>query len=242
MGNALKFSDKGRVVVTLSLPAPDILRCEVVDEGPGISEDDQKLLFQRFSRLGTSMSKDKGGTGLGLAICEGIVRAWNGKIGVDSRKGFGSKFWFEVPVSAVEQAGEPAGKNAPLPVIGGMRVLVVDDNDATLTFVSIALGALDIACTQARSGEEAIRIAQSERFDLIFMDIRMPGIGGIGAMQAIRQFSSAPIVAFTGEGDARRLEYLLAEGFSSVLTKPVTVQNLRDCVMEFHDKLPGDKA
>ena len=236
VGNALKFSDTGKINVSLALPSHETLRCEVADNGPGISEDDQSLLFQRFSRLSTSLANDKGGTGLGLAICKGIVSAWNGCIGVVSQLGVGSTFWFEIP--APKAAGEhiPISLSAPQQIAGGKRVLLVDDNESVLQFVATALDALGIGCTQAQSGEEAVQIAQRERSDLVLMDIRMPGIGGIEAMKAIREkWAGAPfsIIAFTGEGDKEKLQFLLDEGFSSVLTKPVTVQSLRNCVVEF---------
>ena len=239
LGNALKFSDSGKIAVSLSLRSADRLRCEVSDEGPGISDEDQRSLFQRFSRLGNSSAKEKAGTGLGLAICEGIVRAWQGEIGVRSTLGAGSTFWFELPISKGRDPGEPPVPVGPHGMFTGKRVLVADDSETTLQFVSIALNAMGIQCTQARSGEEAVALARLERFDLILMDVRMPGMGGTQAMKTIRQEQGGAhlvIVAFTGDGDLGGNSRLLDQGFSSVLTKPVTVEGLRNFVAENNDQ------
>jgi CheY-like chemotaxis protein len=112
--------------------------------------------------------------------------------------------------------------------------LVVDDQEGNRTLARIALTALGVHVVEAESGEEAVALAADLQFDLILMDIRMPGMSGTDAMKAIRKANSAkfPIVAFTAEGEQKMLDALVQEGFTATLSKPLTLSELKSCIVE----------
>jgi PAS domain S-box-containing protein len=241
VGNAIKFTDTGSVKLFLEYVEKSdcyttrSLRCEVTDTGSGISHDQQRRLFQRFSQLDGSNTRQHGGTGLGLAICKGITAAMGGEIGVSSVVDQGSTFWFEIP-AAMAEPQLPVQKKKHLPDrTGPKRVLVVDDNEANRAYVRLAMGVLDVDVVEADSGEQSIGLVAQQKFDVILMDIRMPGMGGTAAMRAIRAAYPemvCPIIAFSGDGDAAQSNELLTLGFSAVLKKPITVSDLRSCVLK----------
>jgi signal transduction histidine kinase/ActR/RegA family two-component response regulator len=234
IGNAIKFTENGHVKVTLDLVSAQ-LKCEVSDTGVGIKSEDADKLFQRFSQVDNSLTRKHGGTGLGLAICKGILDAANGSIGLFSTEGKGSTFWFEMPAPMASINSTATSSPSDSNTLSHASVLVVDDNEATRNFVQLAMRSLGATCVEAESGENAVSLAADQTFDLIMMDLRMPGMGGHAAMQAIRSQEagkSCRIVAFTGEADSEQLSALIGQGFDGVLRKPVTIQNLKDFLMQ----------
>jgi CheY-like chemotaxis protein len=234
VGNAIKFTEAGSVRVLLDADAA-ALKCQVIDTGIGIAPEDEPRLFQRFSQLENALSRSHGGTGLGLAICKSIVQACGGQIGLSSRPGEGSTFWFEIPapIASANPRGDAASQE--LAAARSWKVLVADDDDFVRRFLGIALESFGMTCKDAGNGEEAVRLAGEEHFDLIMLDIRMPGMSGDAAMRQIRDSAQKPaprLVAFTGEGDEEHVGSLVAEGFDAVLRKPVSVQKLRDFLFQ----------
>ncbi|MDO9223021.1 MAG: ATP-binding protein [Caulobacter sp.] len=238
MGNAVKFTAVGGVRVAVDWAEADGLRIDVSDSGAGISEEGQARLFRRFSQVHGAGNAMEGGTGLGLAICSGLVKAMGGEIGVDSTVGKGSRFWFQVPApeaespAAVEPVEVPAG-----PAVGRARVLVVDDNEANRELVHHLLASLDLDLTFATGGEEAVETAMVDVFDLILMDIRMPGMGGEAAMGQIRSGAGpnadAPILAFTADVDGQATERLMGAGFDGHVHKPIDARGLITSVVQW---------
>jgi PAS domain S-box-containing protein len=225
LGNAVKFTEAGSVQLRLNWSDDAALLFEVEDTGPGISEAGQARLFQRFSQVDGSTTRMHGGTGLGLAICKGLVEAMNGELGVASTEGVGSRFWFKIPAEPAAEppiASDDAQSALPTP---GTRVLVVDDNRANRDLVSAVLSPFRLELTEAADGASAIGLAQAAPFDLILMDIRMPGIDGLEAMKQIRQGGGPnrdiPILAFTADVEPTHIMALTRAGFDSYLTKPV---------------------
>jgi len=239
IGNAVKFTASGGVRVVMTWSEPDCLHVEVFDTGAGISEEGRAMLFRRFSQVDGSSTRVQGGTGLGLAICHGLVEAMGGVIGVDSAPGAGSRFWFKVAAPRVDPP-EPAPDALPKTTAAAgaaARVLVVDDNDANRELVTHLLASLDLDLRQAGTGEEAIEAAAAETFDLILMDIRMPGMGGEEAMKTIRASgganAAAPILAFTADADRESAERLQAAGFDGHVRKPIDARSLMMTVVQW---------
>ena len=220
-GNAVKFTDAGTVAVEL---APSVggaaLVWSVTDTGPGISAEGVERLFVRFSQV--EGGGNSGGAGLGLAICKGLVDAMGGTIGVESAPGRGSRFWFSLPMVAADTA-EAVDEEAV--DVNGRRVLVADDNPSNRLLLRTILQAFGVEVVEARDGDEAVVLAGGGGFDLILMDLRMPGLDGISAARRIRDTAGrrrTPILAFSADRDPP----LDAGLFRGAVPKPVEPETL----------------
>ena len=222
VGNAVKFTETGTVAVSLA-PSADGRSLEfcVNDTGAGISPEGMERLFLRFSQV-RGGGHDGGGTGLGLSICQGLVDAMGGTIGAESTPGEGSRFWFRLPLRAAP-AMAPT-REATLSVTG-RKVLVADDNPANRILLRSILQAFGAEVSEARDGGEAVDIASGRDFDLILMDLRMPGLDGIAAARRIRAAAGerpTPIMAFSADRDV----VLDAGLFCGAIPKPIEPETL----------------
>jgi signal transduction histidine kinase/ActR/RegA family two-component response regulator len=240
IGNAVKFTPAGRVAVSADWSGDNGLDINVQDTGPGISADGQARLFRRFSQVDQASNRIEGGTGLGLAICSGLVEAMGGEIGVESTEGQGSRFWIRTPAPLAEAPDDSAHLPAPRAAAAPSdraRILVVDDNEANRELVKHLLGSLDLDITFASSGEEAVTVSGDSPYDLILMDIRMPGMGGEAAMGLIRTSggpnAEAPILAFTADVDGQATERLLGVGFDGHVPKPIDARALIMAIVQW---------
>ncbi len=224
VGNAVKFTERGEVRLELA-HADGRLRAAVVDTGPGIDAERVGQLFQRFSQVDASSTRRHGGTGLGLAICKGLAEAMGGSVSVESRRGEGSTFGFELPAVPSQMAAAPAAEEAPPAPDRGGRVLVADDSAPNRELVKAALAPFGLALELVEGGAEAVEAAALRGFDLILMDLRMPGVDGRQAAGAIRGGGgpnrATPIVAFSADA-------LADPGplFDGVLAKPLSPLDL----------------
>ena len=244
VSNAMKFTTQGEVRVSVRFDAAaEQLHVAVRDTGPGLDEDQQTKLFQRFSQVDASRTRSHGGTGLGLAICKGLAEAMGGDIGVESARGAGSTFAFNVAAPRA-QADEvqPAERAQPLDATGA-RILVVDDNPANRELARVVLEMVGAQVTEASSGEAALEIAQAQAFDLILLDIRMPGMDGPAVLAALRSTGgpnlTVPVLAFTADADLA----WLSEGdirFDDVVRKPIEAAGLIQSVLRWTS--PGDEG
>lgn len=243
--NAVKFTSQGSIRVSVSVDARDgdacVLRFAVRDTGIGISPEQQTRLFERFQQGDSSISRQYGGTGLGLAIARRLATLMDGEVGVDSRLGEGSTFWFTarlgvgaIPVFAdpgtvrpVPTIASSSAQSAPRPVPAarrGARVLVVDDNDVNLLIARETLAREGLRIVTAADGREAVERIRDEPFDLVLMDLQMPVLDGLEATRRIRAMpcgAQVPILAMTANVMTTDRDRCLAAGMDEVLTKPI---------------------
>jgi signal transduction histidine kinase/ActR/RegA family two-component response regulator len=231
LNNAVKFTDEGHVRLAAALSADGkTLRFEVHDTGIGIDDAVIGRLFTRFSQADSSTTRDYGGSGLGLAICKGLVERMGGRIGVDSRLGSGSCFWFELPATRAAKI-EGSAPESPPQALGG-RVLLVDDHPMNLRLGETLLGLLGCKVDLASSGEEAVRAASVQVYDAILMDVHMPKMDGLAATRAIRALKGpcgkAPIIAMSADVMPHSVDRCRAAGMVDHLAKPVQMRALHE--------------
>lgn len=217
ISNAVKFGGGKPIILRLSSPSPNALRVEVEDGGIGIDPKDQSRIFDDFEALDRDYTRLSGGIGIGLGIVRRAVLSMRGTVGVISRLGQGSIFWFEIPVRPALPRAQAAGPPAP------MQVLVVDDQSINRLLMQKMIDALGHRADQANSGQVAIRMARAERYDLILMDISMPEMDGIEATLHIRAEGASrqsPIVGFTANLQPADHARALAAGMREILYKP----------------------
>lgn len=219
VGNAVKFTQDGSVTIGLDL-RDDRLRVRVTDTGAGISPEGQQRLFQRFSQVDHSV----GGTGLGLMICKQLVELMGGRIGVESRLGQGSLFWFEIPVEICEIEPPAVEPEKVVEITRPGRILVADDQPAIIDLVSVLLRGQGYSIDTVKNGVEAVSACLEVPYDLILMDVNMPVMDGLLATQGIRSgcaFNAmTPIVGISAGGDARR-RLCLGAGMNDMVEKPI---------------------
>jgi len=240
LANAIKFTDSGGVSVNIDEGKGDpgkgqpMVSFEVQDTGIGIPESGFDLLFQPFRQLDPTITRKFGGTGLGLSIVHSLVTMMQGTIAVDSREGEGSCFVVELPLMATGQL--PAELTAaPVILVQGL-VLVVEDNEFSRRLLKDTLTSWGQEVLLAEDGWQALQLLEQQRFDLILLDIRMPGIGGIEVATRIRQQERersgkpVPIIAITADVDAATRAACLSAGINAVLAKPILPEQLAKAI------------
>ncbi len=260
LNNSVKYTRKGRV--TMSVTAEEktergmCLTVTVSDTGIGIKPEDIDRLCTKFERVGMEENSAIEGTGLGLAITRSLLDMMEGTIRVESVYGLGSTFTVRIPqeILSPEPIGDfrekfekslssahagSAGFRAP-----GARILVVDDTKMNLMVAEGFLKGTELRVDTAESGWDGVRLAGRHRYDIIFMDQRMPGMDGVTAMHTIREDSiglnrRTPFVCLTADAVSGARERYMAEGFDDYLTKPFDRKGLEEVVLRH---LPGDKV
>ena len=238
MGNAIKFTDAGKVEVRVRAVDEGVagvrLRIEVEDTGIGIAEEDRGRLFTAFEQVDSSMSRRHGGTGLGLAISRSLVTMMGGEIGVDSRAGQGSTFWFEVRlfpsggIPASEREARSSGDAAEAEdrirrECTGAGVLLAEDDPVSRDVALNLLRDVGLDVDVAEDGAAAAALARERRYAAVLMDVTMPKASGIEAARAIRADSvnrDTPIVALTARAFDEDRVACLAAGMNDHLAKP----------------------
>jgi len=259
MGNAVKFTHEGSVSVSLEKAAQSgdrfDLRIVVSDTGIGISREQQAQLFQPFQQGEGSITRRFGGTGLGLVITQRLVHIMEGELSASSAIGKGSTFTALVRLSIprpahVAQDGsggqlfignDSSGISVPaeetLPALASVRVLAVDDSPINLTLAIALLAGRGVDVTGVSSAAEALRLLDQRPFDLVLMDIEMPGMSGIEATRRIRESTgknaSLPVIAVTAHALPKKRQEVMEAGMNDLLAKPYLPEQLYAMVIRW---------
>ncbi|WP_435625205.1 ATP-binding protein [Flagellimonas sp.] len=242
VGNAVKFSSKGNVDIKVSFPDKikgEILKIEVIDQGMGISNKNMKALFSEYSQL---VEEDeacgKQGTGLGLSICKKLVEYMDGELGVLSELGEGSNFWFTIKTQKIESKNthEQTVSSPSHPEGLSIRVLMAEDNKTLCAVYGHMLDKLGCKTVIVNDGEMLIEKFQENRFDIVLLDVNMPKLDGIKAMQRLKtNYDKLPpmigISASALQGDS---EKYIEQGLDDYLTKPFTIGELAEKLEKWH--------
>jgi len=242
VGNAIKFTSEGEVALQVQIDAKDgggcILHFTVSDTGIGIPPEKQKIIFDPFTQADTSTTRRYGGTGLGLTISTRLVGMMGGKIWVDSQVARGTQFYFTARMGIADVEVIEVGSIAPLEILRGLKVLVVDDNRTNRRILEGMLRRWDMKPTSVEGGEEALTQLSTARaaagpYALILTDVHMPMMDGFSLVERIRQrpeLSTATIMMLTSaghRGDAARCQEL---GVAAYLLKPIRQSELREAI------------
>ena len=239
VGNAIKYTDSGSVTVTVAASGCKLV-VSVADTGCGMTADEQKRIFNAFTRLGNASGKD--GVGLGLSITREIVERLGGTVGVVSSKGHGSKFTVVIPVETDNRHDHPAAgaaggaccqSHGGMPVQGDTKVLIVDDDRLQIQLLVEMLSRVDgmrFDITTAMRAPDAIEAARKESPSIVFTDIELPDMNGVDIMRHMRvgchgSHGSMAFVAMTAH-EPSIAPQLRHEGFDACLFKPFSVQTL----------------
>lgn len=240
--NAIKYTPRGEIVMGYEC-APGRIRLYVKDTGIGIPDKKKNRIFSRFEKLDNFAQ----GTGLGLSICKAIADATEGEVGFESEENVGSEFWYigytnveymeKTDCEEIEVEEEISDQDFEVfsERLGQMNILVAEDNDSNFRLVKNILK--DNALDRAITGAEAVEKARTNFYDLIFMDMRMPVMGGLEATSQIRMFDELiPIIALTANAFDSDKEAALAAGCNHFMTKPLKKKELMKMLSDFVDK------
>ncbi|WP_232285829.1 response regulator [Aquimarina agarilytica] len=230
IGNAIKFTKSGEINIHV-LKAKDIdahkilLYFEVEDNGVGISEKKKYDIFENFNQESLEINRKYGGTGLGLSIVKNLLSLLGSEIQLNSTVGKGSKFFFELEFGLFEETEVSVKKKVLAKVnfeeMEGKKVLIVEDNKINQLITRKILEKNKIVCEVADNGEIAVEKAENFSYDLILMDIHMPGISGVEATKRIRKFDMrTPVIALTAVTLADHMDEFYANGITDVIPKP----------------------
>jgi PAS domain S-box-containing protein len=244
LSNSIKFTEMGSVTVRVTSEqtvSDDVnVTFEVIDTGIGIEESVLPGLFQPFVQADGSISRRYGGTGLGLSISKSLVELMGGVIGADSVLGEGSRFWFTIPLNAIEKGeeGQPKDESVVEEEEGDRvekaecDILVVEDNEANSSLMLTLLQRAGHTVELAENGHQAVQIAAQREFNAILMDVQMPECDGISATREIRGGDGAckdvPIVAVTAHAMPADRQKCIDAGMDDHLTKPVSAKALSE--------------
>ena len=240
VGNAIKFTAKGEVVVKLTLetttPTHVMLRGAVMDTGIGVAKAAQQRLFQPFTQVDGSTTRQYGGTGLGLVIASRLAHLMNGTIGIESEEGQGSTFWFTI---CLERAPAESITSLTHPLaLEGLRILVVDDNATHREIIRTYLGALGMIVDVATRGTEGLlylmRAAEAgQPYAIAIIDQMMPGMDGTTLGQTVRDeptLTATRLIMLTAFDEQARGQRALDAGYAAYLTKPIRQARLVETI------------
>ncbi len=244
LGNAVKFTEHGRVLLSVGTerlePGLAVLHFAVKDTGIGVAPEKQAAIFEAFSQADGSTTRQYGGTGLGLAICSQLVAMMGGRVWVESELGQGSCFHFTarfgLPLAGEEEPATTISEAEPVIMprtsSNGLRILLAEDNLVNQRLVQGVLERHGYSVTMASNGLEVLRVLDSQRFDVVLMDVQMPELDGLETTRRIRHKEAAeglprlPIVAMTAHALKGDRERCLEAGMDDYISKPIHTPDL----------------
>jgi len=248
IGNSIKFTKDGDIWVRAYKLKQDgndyVVRFEIEDNGIGISKEKQEMLFESFAQGSIQINRKYGGTGLGLSIVKGLIEILKGKIYLKSELGKGSTFTFEIPVKYAEAVAKPKKveyfNNIDELELSNIKILVVEDNKINQMITKKILNKMKLNCEIVDNGEDAVSKAKETIYDVILMDIHMPGISGLEATKLIRGFDkNITIFALTAVTLEDKMHEFDEAGFTDIISKPFKQE---DFEKKLYEALIGGKT
>ena len=251
ISNAVKYNkENGEVILRCNTDENNFVHFDVIDTGIGLTEDQLEKLFTPFDRLGAE-NLSIAGTGIGLVISKQLVEYMGGSIGVESKKGEGSRFWFTLPTASTENirtdedniyhASDDNKKETRITKNILKKILYIDDSATNLRLLQHAFSAYpDIKLICAMNADEGIAIAHSDKPDLILMDIQMSEKDGVEAFKELQQdveTQKIPVIALSANAMESDISYSLSLGFKRYITKPVDIKVLMETVDEIFSSI-----
>ena len=261
VSNAIKFTEPGGSIdvsaqFVESKEGRVVLKIAVKDSGIGLSKEQQEKIFDAYAQASASTTRKAGGTGLGLTISQKIVRSMGGELAVESEEGKGATFYFTV---ALKESEKPAALETPaeeqatveLEAVESetaeateaeakpLEILVAEDNPINQKLIRIVLEKFGLNVTLANNGEEALEARKANCYDMIFMDVQMPVMGGVEATHKILEYEKendlahVPIIALTANALAGDREKYIGEGMDDYATKPLDVKVIENLVEKY---------
>jgi len=241
LGNAIKFTNNGTVYLNIELLEETEtnfqIHFEIRDTGIGIPEDKLSYIFESFTQAKTDISRKYGGTGLGLAITKKLLKLYNSEIIVESIEGKGTTFSFNVTFDKVSSNALVAMASQDNASFIGKTILVVDDNDINILIANRILSKMGFVVEFANNGHEAIQKVVDKQYDLVFMDIKMPGIDGYETTNIIREldgdyFKTVPIIALTASTLQDEHVKFKASGMNGHVLKPFKPEEIKEAIYQ----------
>ncbi|SFG62887.1 PAS domain-containing hybrid sensor histidine kinase/response regulator [Pedobacter insulae] len=242
LGNAIKFTDNGTIQLQVKFKHSDenntLIYFEVRDTGIGIPADKQSYIFETFTQAKTDIARKYGGTGLGLAITKKLLKLYDSEIEVKSTEGKGTTFCFEISFANNNTNDQVMAAPAVANLFTDKKVLVVDDNEVNILIAKRFLSKWGLVIDFAVNGEEAINKIMANTYDLIFMDIRMPGIDGFDTTKIIRElvgdyYKNVPIIALTASTLHNEHTKFKDSGMNGHVLKPFNPNEIKEVLNNY---------
>ena len=251
VSNAVKFTGQGSIHCRIRVRELEdgdlLLRIGVEDTGPGIPKDQQDKIFSRFVQLSEGFAKHHAGTGLGLTISRLLVEQMQGRIGLESAPGKGSKFFFEVPLKKVRNEKDAAPAVIDEADIKEYHLLVVDDDDISRLGAELLLKSLGFQVTTASGGIQALELIHQAEFNAVLMDVHMPDLDGLETTRMIRasadpNIARLPVISITASVLNNERQMYLEAGMNAVLAKPLDLEAIKSTVLALSIRSQSDDA
>jgi CheY-like chemotaxis protein len=233
ISNALKFTDTGKVVVAANLINANSKQASIYfsvkDTGMGITEQQQKIIFNSFTQADTTTTRKFGGTGLGLAISKSIIELYKGELKVESIKGAGSNFYFTIKLDLQLNNKNFVNEHivSTLVSLENVKVLIAEDNQVNMLIARKFLHKWNVIPAEALNGVEALDMFHKSDFDILLIDLEMPEKDGYETVAAIRELNKEiPVIAFTAAVYDNMHADLVSKGFTDYIQKPFRPEDL----------------